>query len=143
MDNPSFLTDRDLFERDQERWRLEIEQARLDAGTNGSMVPWFDDAFLPYTDYHIRIFSGLVESTQRGLLINQWLATDDLGFDAWVDTFGDPTVPEEIVTYVRMNAMMTKSSLVAARKIAQAWLFEDRSPEVVESLIEELKKPAR
>jgi hypothetical protein len=131
----SFLTDPKLFDDAKTHWDNEM---RLSAGY--SVSPWLDCPFRVITDdVCANVYSCIADTSRRGILITQWLPDAEVAeLDAWIDTFGDPSYPNEHVEYLRVHSKQFMTASIAVRALAKAWLFDALPRKDVEELITEL-----
>jgi hypothetical protein len=134
----SFLTDLKLFDDAKAHWANEVHLS----AAGSSVSPWLDCPFRVITDdVCVNVYSCIADTSRRGIVITQWLPdAEGAELDAWIDTFGDPSYPNEHVEYLRVYSKQFMAASTAVRALAKAWLFDALPRNDVERLIKELVK---
>jgi hypothetical protein len=137
--NSSFLNDHEQFEAASSYWKSEVAHACQESGRSIVIKPWLDCSFRNVVnDSCTDVYSVITEVSRRGLRITQWadLAKGDL-FEAWLDKFGDPTHPEEMVDYLQLHCKESATNATFVRELIRAWLFDELSKDAISRIIEQ------
>jgi hypothetical protein len=122
----SFLDNEQDFSFARDLVKRDVESALLGAGSP-VLSDWLDCQFVAMTDEEgANAYSGIDPAGKRGVLVILWSESapgEPLGVS--VDKFGDPSHPDELTEYLKLNCVLSPSVRKAVQELAKAW-FVDR-----------------
>ena len=135
-----FLTDPDQYEAAKAHWYEEVHALNNAAIQRVSLRPWFAaptwDFINSSHESSTNIFSVVAENLRRGVAITQWdISAEGNDLEAWVDSFGDPSCPADLIQRLQIHCKLSKETTEIAKTLIHAWLLDQSSSSYMESLI--------